>query len=263
MLALWLATSQLDKIDARCLPGRRHPTHTTMTPPQSTRSAQDLLHLQAQLRELNAQLLDAREDERRRVARGLHDELGQLLTALKVDLGSLAAGSNDARQAGRIEAMVKLVDATFEAVRRISDDLRPLILDDLGLNAALQSLSRKAAEHMGIEVTVRHDEADPPISPRVATALYRSAQEALTNVARHAQATDACIDLRVQGRDVVLSVVDNGIGLPADALTRRGSWGLKGLRERTQLLQGSFEAGTAPGGGTQLTMRVPIKAGPD
>lgn len=228
---------------------------THLIPPPS----QEMLRMQDQMRELSAQLLDAREDERRRVARGLHDELGQLLTALKVDLTTLAAGSHDAKQTARIEAMVRLVDATFGAVRRISDDLRPLVLDDLGLNVALESLARQSSEHMGIEVTVRHEEADPPVSTRVATALYRSAQEALTNVARHAQATDACVDLRMQGDQVVMTVVDNGVGLPADALQRKGSWGLKGMRERALLMQGTFTACPGPGGGTCITLRVPIQ----
>jgi signal transduction histidine kinase len=233
-----------------------------MTRSEPLTLAQDLIQMQNQLRELSAQLLDTREDERRRVARGLHDELGQLLTALKIDLTSLAASSSDAGQTTRIQAMMRLVDATFEAVRRISDDLRPLILDDLGLNVALESLARKAAQHMGIEVTVRREDTDPPISTRVATALYRSAQEALTNVARHAQATDACIDLRMQDGEVVLRVVDNGIGLPADALQRKGSWGLKGMQERALLMQGAFSAENAPGGGTCISLRVPLLPGP-
>lgn len=232
-----------------------------MTSRHISDSTHDLLRTQTQLREVSAQLLDAREDERRRIARELHDELGQLLTALKVDLASLAAASLDDHQSARIEAMVGLVNASFGAVRRISDDLRPLVLDDLGLNAAIESLARHAAQHMGIEVTVRRGDADPPLHGRVATALYRATQEALTNVARHAQATDVCIDLRLQGREVVLSIVDNGIGLPADALDRQGSWGLKGLRERALLLQGSFQAGQAPGGGAQIVLRVPAEAG--
>jgi len=230
-----------------------------VTSRQVSTPLQDLIRTQAQLRELSAQVLDAREDERRRIARGLHDELGQLLTALKVDLGSLAAAAQDDHHIARIGAMVRLVDATFDAVRRISDDLRPLVLDDLGLNAAIESLARRASQHMGIEVTVRRDDDDPPVGSRVATTLYRVAQEALTNVARHAQATDVAIDLRLQGPEVVLSIIDNGIGLPSDAMKRAGSWGLKGLRERALLLQGTFSATNGAGGGTHLTLRVPVQ----
>lgn len=210
--------------------------------------------------DIGAQMLDAREDERRHIARGLHDELGQLLTALKLDLTSLTMNCAEPKLLARLEAMVGLVDATFGAVRRISDDLRPLALDDLGLNAAVESLARRTAQHMGIEVTVRRDDDDPPVDARVATALYRTAQEALTNAGRHAQATDVCIDLRVQGAQVVLSVTDNGIGLPSDALQRDGSWGLKGLLERARLLDAQFSAENAPGAGACIRLRVPLRA---
>jgi signal transduction histidine kinase len=113
---------------------------------------------------------------------------------------------------------------------------------------------------MDIEVTVRHDEHDPPVQPGVATALYRMVQEALTNVARHAHATDVNIDLRVAGSHVVLVVEDNGIGLPADALRREGSWGLRGLRERVTLFGGSLTLDNAPGSGARLTVRLPLDA---
>jgi signal transduction histidine kinase len=134
------------------------------------------------------------------------------------------------------------------------------MLDDLGLNAAVESLARTAAARMGIEVTVRHDEADPPIQPSVATALYRIVQEALTNVARHAHATDVSIDLRMQGREIVLKVEDNGLGLPDDALERTGSWGLRGLLERVNLCGGALVLENAPGSGARMTVRLPIDA---
>lgn len=215
---------------------------------------------QETLRNLGAYILDAREEERRSIARGLHDELGQLLTALKLDLTSLAATCVEPQQLARLEAMVGLVDATFGAVRRISDDLRPLVLDDLGLIAAVESLARKASQHMGIEVTVRRTEEDPPVDPRVATALYRTVQEALTNVGRHAQATDVCVDLAVQGTDVVLSITDNGVGMPADALAREGSWGLKGLLERALMLGGRLNVENAPGAGARVSLHVPMQS---
>lgn len=208
---------------------------------------------------LGAQILDAREDERRSIARSLHDELGQLLTALKLDLTALAATCSPADQLARLKAMIDLVDATFDAVRRISDDLRPLVLDDVGLIEAIETLARRTSQHMGIEVTVRREEQDPPVNARVATALYRTAQEALTNVARHAQATDVCVDLQSQGEEVILSITDNGVGLPQDALSRVGSWGLKGLRERAFLLGGGLTAQNAPGSGACISLRVPMQ----
>jgi len=212
------------------------------------------------LRAWAVSLVDAREEERLRIARGMHDELGQLLTALQLELASLALVAKEPAHSQRIASMKALIDETMVAVRRISDDLRPLMLDDLGLNAAVESLARTAASRMGIEVTVRHDEADPPIQPSVATALYRIVQEALTNVARHAHATDVSIDLRMQGREIVLKVEDNGVGLPEDALERTGSWGLRGLLERVNLCGGSLVLENAPGSGARMTVRVPIDA---
>jgi len=205
-----------------------------------------------------ASLLEAREEERRRIARGLHDELGQLLTALQLELASLAQVAREPAQAQRIASMKRLIEDTVGAVRRIADDLRPLTLDDLGLNAAVESLARNAAGRQGIEITVRHDETDPPLQPSVATALYRMVQEALTNVARHARATDVSIDLRVQGEQVVLVVEDNGLGLPGDALQRAGSWGLRGLREQVALCGGHLELDNAPGSGARLKVRLPL-----
>lgn len=214
----------------------------------------------AHLRAWAVSVVDAREEERLRVARCMHDELGQLLTALKIELAGLAQEATGPGPAQRIHSMNALIDETMLAVRRISNDLRPLMLDDLGLNAAVESLARTAAERMGIEVTVRHDELDPPVHPDMATALYRMVQEALTNVARHAHATDVNIHLRVQNADVVLTVEDNGIGLPSDALRRQGHWGLRGLLERVTQFGGHLTLDNAPGSGARLRVHLPMDA---
>lgn len=213
----------------------------------------------ADLRAWAVRLADALESERLRTARGMHDNVGQLLAALKLEVAGLSQVAPGPGPAERIAALHALIDNTIEAVRRISSDLRPLLLDDLGLNAAVESLARTAAERTGIEVTVRHDEQDPPVEPRVATALYRMVQEALANVGRHARATDACVDLRVHGAEVVLMVEDNGIGLPSDALERDGAWGLRGLHARATLLGGLLALENAPGSGARLTVRLPLQ----
>ncbi len=232
----------------------------TLSPSPNALAADEAAPNPAELRAWAVSLVDAREDERLRIARGMHDELGQLLTALKLEVAGLAQEAIGPGHAKRIACMKALIDETIVAVRRISDDLRPLMLDDLGLNAAVESLARSAAERMGIEVTVRRDEEDPPVQPGVATALYRMVQEALTNVARHARATDVSIDLRVAGTHVVLVVEDNGIGLPSDALRREGSWGLRGLRERVTLFGGTLALENAPGSGARMTVRLPLDA---
>lgn len=230
----------------------------TATPTAGSLTDNDPVPRREELQSWATSLLGELEDERLRLARGMHDELGQLLTALKLELAGLAEVATGPGTAQRIASMKALIDETLVAVRRMADDLRPLLLDDLGLNAAVESLARRAAERMDIEVTVRHDEHDPPVHPGVATALYRMVQEALTNVSRHAYATDVNIDLRVAGSHVVLVVEDNGGGLPADALQRPGSWGLRGVRERVALLGGTLALDNAPGSGARLTVRLPL-----
>lgn len=205
-----------------------------------------------------ASLVEAREDERRRIARGMHDELGQLLTSMTLDLAALAATATAPDQVERIQSLQSLVNTTLVAVRRISNDLRPLMLDDLGLNDAVEALARTSAQRMGIEITVRLDDEDPPVSPNVATAAYRIVQEALTNVARHAHATDVALELRMQpDGQLLLRLQDNGIGLPEDALKRAGSWGLRGIRERVAMLAGRLRMKNLPGSGALLEVLLP------
>jgi signal transduction histidine kinase len=210
------------------------------------------------LRELSASVVEAREEERRRIARELHDELGQRLTALKMDL-SILAGSTDPQAVDeRIRGMLATLDDTVASVRRISADLRPMMLDDLGLNAAIEWLARDATQRMGVAVTLQLGDADPPVDERVATAVYRMVQEALTNVARHAQATGVQVTLRAGAGELVLTVQDNGIGFSADALEREGSFGLMGLRERALMLGGRMEVGNVPGSGGRVTITLPL-----
>lgn len=209
------------------------------------------------LRELSASVVEAREEERRRIARELHDELGQRLTALKIDLTTLAAQAALPAGEPRVAAMQAMLDDTLASVRRIASDLRPLMLDDLGLNAAIEWLARDASRRIGIPVHTRLPLVEPALDQRVAIALYRMVQEALTNVARHAQARSVEIILQVQERQLVLTVADDGVGVAEQALRRAGSFGLMGLRERAHMLGGQIEIGRRPRGGTRLTVRVP------
>lgn len=216
-----------------------------------------------ELRRLSASVVEAREEERRRIARELHDELGQRLTALKMQLSSLRLDAQRKDADVRIAGMTEMLDDTVAAVRRIATDLRPLILDDLGLNAAIDWLARNAAQRMEFEVTVRLGADDPPISDRAAIALYRMVQEALTNVARHARATDVRIELTHTDTELVLSVHDNGIGFPERALHNEGGHGLLGIRERAYALGGRLEIDNPPGGGGRITVTLPLDTADD
>jgi two-component system sensor histidine kinase UhpB len=207
--------------------------------------------------------VDALEDERRRIARNLHDDIGQRLLVLK--LGLVASRAHCADEAGTraVEGLLQQVDETLQALRSLADGLRPIALDDLGLNAALDALARQSAERLGIEVTLRCDEQDPPVSPRGATALYRCVQEGLHHVARHARATDVGIELFTEAGQVQLTVLDNGGSLGLDADEPAGP-GLRRLCEDIEALGGTCVAEAAPGAGTRLRVRLPVDglAGP-
>jgi two-component system, NarL family, sensor histidine kinase UhpB len=224
---------------------------------QQRREAAALAESREALRKLSTNVVEAREEERRRIARELHDELGQRLTALKMELAALRA-SAPAGSSEQIENMIGMVDETLSSVRRISTDLRPMMLDDLGLNAAIEWLARDAARRLGIEVTVRLGENEPALDDRVATAAFRMVQEALTNVARHSRATDVQIELRQHDGELELTVTDNGVGYPADAMRREGSFGLVGMRERATMLGGRVEFGNPAGGGARLVVHLPL-----
>jgi len=225
---------------------------------QRQRQVREQTRHREELRHLSANVVEAREEERRRIARELHDELGQRLTALKMELSALGPAAARRSYDGRVANMLDMIDDTVAAVRRIATDLRPMMLDDLGLNAAIEWLARDAARRMGIEITVRLGDEDPPVSDRAAIALYRMVQEALTNVARHARATDVRIGMRQEGTELVLTVHDNGVGFPDRAQVPDGRYGLLGIRERAYMLGGRIEVDNPPGGGGRLTVRLPL-----
>ena len=228
---------------------------------ERSRESQELERSRRELRRLSANQVDAREEERRRIARELHDELGQRLTALKMELAALATQTPLGGSRERIASMLEMVDETVASVRRIATDLRPLMLDDLGLNAAIEWLANGWARRMGIAVQLHLGEADPPLGEAASIALYRMVQEALTNVARHARATEVQIEIRHEAGELVLTVQDNGTGFAEPSMYREGSHGLMGMRERAYMLGGQFEIGTSSGGGGHITVRLPLAAG--
>ena len=220
-----------------------------------------LVRQQAELREISARVLEAREEEKTLLARELHDELGQQLTALKIDLAWLRERlpAGDAALGAKAAQMTGLVEQTMTSVRRISADLRPLMLDDLGLPDAVAWLVTEFSKHSGVEcrLDAPHESALENVDQAVAITVYRVLQESLTNIARHAQAKHAWVILGVSGNWLQLEVEDDGQGIKDADLTRPRSLGLKGIRERVLYLGGSVEVGRAPRGGTRVLVRVP------
>jgi len=223
------------------------------------RAEEQVHHAFEQLRALAARLQNIREEERKRVAREIHDELGQALTAIKIDLISLIRdlppGSRPPEP--RTEALLKLVDGTILAVRRISTDLRPGILDDLGLVATVEWAGEEFEARTGTRCQLTLPPDDLDIDPERATAVFRIFQETLTNVARHAEASAVEVRLTEEGGDLILEVHDNGKGIPEERLSTGRSLGILGMRERAVLLGGDLTIRGIPGAGTTVSVRIP------
>jgi len=219
----------------------------------------ELRRSQRELRELSAQVHEAREEEKTRIARELHDELGQLLTALKMDLASLLPQLREPELAARATEMAALLDQTVTATRRISADLRPLMLDDLGLADAATWLVDDFVKRSGIAVSIdiAESEALARLPAPIATTLYRAVQESLTNIARHSGAKRAWVVFAVDDGSVHVEVEDDGRGIAPADLAKARSLGLKGMRERIAYLGGSLDIAAAPRGGTRLRLSVP------
>ena len=211
------------------------------------------------LRELSAALQSVREEEKTRIARELHDELGQALTAMKMDLAAIRVEL----QPGQIEAMQKaenmktLIEATVKSMRRIASDLRPLMLDDLGLIPTIEWLVKDFSQRNGIEVELTIADREIETGSQTDTALFRILQEALTNVARHARASKVRITLTLIEGKVHLGISDNGLGFEQPASGATGHFGLLGIKERAALLGGQVSIHSEPGAGTTVEVDVP------
>ena len=211
------------------------------------------------LRELSAALQTIREEEKTRIARELHDELGQALTALKMDAAAIAGELDPALQAlhRRVEGMKQLIDGTVASVRRIAADLRPVMLDNLGLAPTLEWLTQEFALRTGVRVALNIPQENLPVGGHAATAIFRIVQEALTNIARHAQASEAEVVVLYEDGKVVVRVRDNGKGMAAHDARKSRSFGLLGMRERAYVLGGDITISGAPNGGTLIEAMIP------
>ncbi len=213
----------------------------------------------AELRALAARLLLVREEERTRIAREIHDELGQALTGLKLDLAWLQPRVDDRGELSEwVQSIVQRVDSTLDSVRRIATDLRPSILDHLGLVAAIEWQAQEFERRTGVTTSVRANSPEVALDEVRATAVFRMLQETLTNVARHAGATRVDIELTVGALDLALDVRDDGRGITPAEIAGGRSLGLVGLRERAIACGGLLSIRGTPGRGTHVAVRVPL-----
>ena len=213
-----------------------------------------------ELREMYESMHQVREAERTRIARELHDELAQWLTALKMDAAWIGARlpSGEDQLGARAERMKGVIDNTVKAVRRIAADLRPVMLDDLGLLPAVENLLADLSQRNGIVVSLHGDTEELSFREPLSTAVYRMVQEALTNVARHAQASSVDVEMRIADNMLCVRIQDNGRGFQPDP--DRKSFGVLGIRERAKTLGGSARIYSPEAGGTIVEIEVPLKA---
>jgi PAS domain S-box-containing protein len=213
-----------------------------------------------QLRNLSAHLHTVREQERTSIAREIHDELGQVLTALKMDISWLGNKYRDHEPlAEKTGSMIQLVDSTIQTVKRISSELRPVVLDDLGLVAAIEWQAQEFQKRTGIECVVRFNPDDIILDRVISTTIFRIFQEALTNVIRHAEATRVLVSLEERDGEVLLSVKDNGKGITEEQISDRESFGLIGIRERVHFLGGEVVIAGEPDNGTSMVITIPTE----
>jgi signal transduction histidine kinase len=198
------------------------------------------------------------EDELKRIAHAIHDGAGQLLAAVHLSLDQVERDLDPGAQA-RLRVVKKYLDDVYQQLRHLSHELRPTILDDLGLVPAIEFLSEGVARRSGLRVAV-HSPAGVRLSPALEIAIYRVVQEALTNINKHAQAKSVKIEFRASGKMVRCSIIDDGIGFQPGGANPRASGaglGLLGIREKLQPLGGSIKIESAPGQGTKLHITVP------
>ena len=211
-----------------------------------------------------AEASGVREQEKTRIARELHDELAQSLTALKMDTLWVRdrLRSHPEEAAGRLSQMLAMLDGSVAATRRIAADLRPLLLDDLGLAPAIEWLVQNFSQRTGVPCALEIDE-ELELQEPYATAAFRIVQESLANVGKHAQARQVRVRVAREGSEIVLDVQDDGVGFQLAHPRKPQSLGLIGLRERAHVLKGSVQITSAPGQGTRVEARIPVLAQED
>ena len=224
-------------------------------------AASEVVQRAAELRALTVHLLRVQEEERRTVARELHDELGGTLSAIKMDIlmgRDAAAKRSDEKSVARLQRALASIDSAIQFIRRLIEDLRPTLLDNIGLEAALRAMVDQFCERCGVKCEISLPEGELNLTSAQSTALYRICQEALTNVMKYAKAKRVTINLTSDGSIWRLQLADDGVGLATTQQHRSMSHGLLGMRERIVALGGSFDIRGAAGQGTTLTATFPV-----
>jgi signal transduction histidine kinase len=222
------------------------------------RKSERLKESEDKLRRLAAHLISVREEERSHIAREIHDELGQVLTGLKMEVTWLAKRLREKPLLEKTESMCKLIDTTVQTVRKIATGLRPEMLDDMGIIAAVGWQAKEFQKRTGIRCRAKL----PPevkLDIDVSTTMFRIFQEILTNVARHSRATRVDMELTIAEDHVALDVVDNGVGIADSDLNGKKSLGLLGMHERALLFGGEVKITGTPGHGTRVSVSIPIR----
>ncbi|MBC7867384.1 MAG: sensor histidine kinase, partial [Gloeobacteraceae cyanobacterium ES-bin-316] len=213
-----------------------------------------------QLRQLATHLEKVRETERTHIAREIHDELGQQLTGLKMDISWLnrKIKNQDVEVHAKISETIQLIDTTVKTVRRIATELRPSILDDLGLLAALEWQTEEFEKRFEIKSVFKSNVLEANVNADLATGIFRIYQECLTNVLRHSEAGQVKSFLQIKNDVLRLTITDDGKGFIAKDIANKKTLGLLGMKERTNLLGGSYEITSMPGEGTSVLITVPL-----
>jgi len=222
------------------------------------RKTERLRESEDKLRRLAAHLISIREEERAHIAREIHDELGQVLTGLKMEVTWLAKRLKDKPLIEKTDSMCALIDSSVQTVRKIATGLRPEMLDDMGLVAAVGWQAKEFQKRTGIRCRAKLP-SESKFDIDISTTMFRIFQEILTNVARHARATRVDIDLALAEDHVSLEVVDNGVGIQDDELHAKKSLGLLGMQERALLFGGDVRITGSPGHGTRVSVTIPLR----